>query len=211
MKKVNKKSKIRRIDIIKKLPNKKYNIIYADPPWDFRDMKGTSFGIGKQYPTLKDKELAALPIKNITTKDCILFMWTTHAHIESAIKIAKCWGFKYITIGFEWFKSLKMDKPVCMIGHWTTGGAIELCLLFKKGHPKRICKTVPRLVFQRRTEHSHKPEEVRKRIIQLMGDLPRIELFAREHIQGWDVWGNEAPDEITGFVYKKHMNRPTLL
>lgn len=191
-------------------PNKKYQIIYADPPWNFRDMKGIPFGINNQYPTLKDKELIALPIKNITDKNCILFMWTTYAHIESAIKISKQWGFKYVTVGFEWFKSLKMDKPVCFMSHWTTGGAIELCLLFKKGHPKRICQTVPRLLFSRRNEHSHKPEEIRNRIVQLMGDLPRIELFAREHIQGWDVWGNEAPDKITEFHINKYIKQPTL-
>ncbi len=194
---------------MKKFPNKKYNIIYADPPWHFRDMRGIQFGIENQYPTLKDEELITLPVQNIAAKDCVLFLWTTHAHIASAIRIAKSWGFKYITVGFEWFKSFKYDKPVCYMGHWTTGGAIELCLLFKKGHPKRICKTVPRLLFSRRTEHSQKPNEVRNRIVRLIGDLPRIELFAREKAEGWDVWGDEAPDKTS--VFWKYKERSTLL
>ncbi len=212
------KTKPQKNKIIEKLPNKKYQIIYADPPWHFGDKVKSNSSKGahfyslkdKHYKTMSQKDIINLPVQNITDENCILFMWSTHAHIEAAIQVGNQWGFKYITIGFEWFKSLKRDIPATTLGKWTVGGSIELCLLFKKGHPKRVNKKVRRLLFSRRTQHSKKPDEVRNSIVRLMGDLPRIELFAREHIQGWDVWGNEAPKDITSFECYKNKKKKAL-
>ena len=81
------------------------------------------------------------------------------------------------------------------MGNWTRSNA-ELCLLATKGNPKRQSKSVHQIIVSPIEEHSKKPDEARKRIVELMGDVPRIELFAREHTPGWDVWGNEAPDSI---------------
>ena len=78
-------------------------------------------------------------------------------------------------------------------GQW---GGVELVLLGRKGHPKRIKNNVVQTVFDIRTSHSKKPNEVRMRIVNLMGDLPRIELFAREKTDGWDVFGNEVESDI---------------
>src|SRR3990167_153708 len=71
-------------------------------------------------------------------------------------------------------------------------GGAELCLFATKGKPKRTCNNVRQVLYETRTKHSKKPEEVRKRIVKLMGELPRIELFARQKTEGWDVWGNEV-------------------
>ena len=75
-------------------------------------------------------------------------------------------------------------------------GNIEICLLGVKGKPKRIVRNIKQLVIAERKRHSEKPIEVRNRIVQLMEDLPRIELFARQKTEGWDVWGNEVESDI---------------
>jgi N6-adenosine-specific RNA methylase IME4 len=92
-------------------------------------------------------------------------------------------------------KVTKTGKWVSNMGRWTMGN-VEDCLLATKGHPKRVCFNVKQLVIAERTVHSRKPPEVRDRIIELMGDVPRIELFAREATSGWDTWGLEAPDIV---------------
>lgn len=107
----------------------------------------------------------------------------------------KAWGFKYITIAFCWSKHTVNKKKVSNLGRWTMGN-VEVCLLGRKGKPQRICKNIKQLVEAERTKHSKKPHEVRQRIVALMGDIPRIELFAREKTEGWDVWGNEVASDI---------------
>ena len=109
----------------------------------------------------------------------------------------KAWGFKYTTVAFCWSKRTTNGKEVSNLGRWTMGN-IELCLLGVKGRPNklRLDKSVKQLVIAERTKHSKKPDEVRKRIVQLFGDLPRIELFAREKTEGWDIWGNELPNDV---------------
>lgn len=180
---------------------KKYQVIYADPPWDFGGRKLNAATGGKEindhYPTMLDEEIKNLPIRDLADKDCALFMWTVHSKLDVALEIMEAWGFRYITIGFEWLKRTETGKIVCFMGAWTTGGGIELCLFGKRGAPKRQSKTVRRLVDAPRTRHSAKPPEVRDRIVALLGDVPRLELFAREKTPGWDTFGNEVPNDIT--------------
>ena len=107
----------------------------------------------------------------------------------------KDWGFKYKTLAFCWSKHTKNGKKVSNLGRWTMGN-VELCLLGVRGKPKRKIKNIKQLVEAERTKHSKKPEEVRNRIVKLMGDIPRIELFARQKTEGWDVWGNEVESDI---------------
>lgn len=179
----------------------KYKIIYADPAWSYgnrglMNKQKKIVHIESHYPTMTTDEICNLPIKELADKDCVLFMWVTYPHLENAFKVIKAWGFKYSTCGFEWFKTHKSGKPTHFMGAWVVGGAIEICLIAHKGSPKRISKRVKRLVISERTRHSEKPDEVRKRIVELMGDLPRIELFARQKVEGWDVWGNEVESDI---------------
>ncbi len=115
--------------------------------------------------------------------------------LPEAIEVMNEWGFKYKTVAFVWSKRTKNNKEVANLGRWTMGN-VEICLLGVKGKPKRIIKNIRQLVVAERTKHSKKPDEVRDRIVRLMGDISRIELFARQETEGWDVWGNAVKSGI---------------
>lgn len=173
------------------LPNKKYNIIYADPPWSYTNntCKGAAV---KHYSVMSVEELKKMKINSITNDDCILFMWATYPKLRDALEVINAWGFKYKTIGFQWIKQNKTGNGFFFgIGSWTRGNT-ECCLIANKGKPKRINAGISQLVFSPIRKHSQKPDEVRDRIVELIGDLPRIELFARQKVDGWDCWGNEV-------------------
>lgn len=182
-----------------KLPNKKYHIIYADPPWSFSSREiqkysGVRFtSLDKHYKTQKKQWIKSLPVGEICEDDCALFLWTTDAHIKEAIETIEAWGFKYITIAFVWEKKTITGKTVCNLGAWTMKN-YEICLLGTKGrmlHYKKV-NNIRQKVEALRTKHSKKPSEVRENIETLFGNISRIELFAREKHEGWDVWGNES-------------------
>jgi len=190
---------------------KKYQIIYADPPWRFTGLgsKGirsakmrndkprlhSNIRIEEKYPTMSIEELKVLPVNKITDKNCVLFLWTTDGHLPYAIEIMQSWGFDYATVAFVWNKKEKSGKQVCYYGYWTMKGT-ELCLLGRRGKVKPKRHNVRQLVEEIRGEHSVKPDEVKNRIVKLMGNLPRIELFARQKTEGWDVWGDEVESDI---------------
>ena len=171
----------------------RYSIIYADPPWKYGGGKNKNFqGLAvDQYPTMKTKDICALPVGEIAN-DAVLFMWTTYPQLADAFKVASAWGFQYRTVAFTWVKLNKDGSPFFGLGFWTRSNA-EICLIFTKGnYPRRKCNRVSSVILSQRERHSKKPDEARDRIVQLMGDLPRIELFARQHAKGWDCWGNET-------------------
>ena len=146
----------------------------------------------------------ALPIGNLTGNG-VLFLWATYPNLHIALEVIKSWGFTYKTVAFTWIKIYKHTKSFVMgCGFWTRANA-EICLLATKGkgYPRRINKGIQQVIIEPQRKHSQKPDEARNRIVQLMGDLPRIELFARkpndmfnESYKGWDVWGNEVEDDI---------------
>ena len=174
----------------------KYKIIYADPPWSYNDkMSGHSFSLDHEYETQNKNWIANLKVNEIADKDSVLFLWAVSPQLPEALEVMKAWGFKYITVAFCWSKHTKNKIKVTNLGRWTMGN-IELCLLGRKGKPQRIAKNIKQLVEAERTIHSKKPSEVRDRIVSLMGGVKRIELFAREKIEGWDVWGNEVKSDI---------------
>ena len=174
--------------------DKKYNVIYADPPWKYntwRDGMGTA---EKHYPTMKVESIVGMQniIKNISEKDCILFLWVTFPCLLEGLKVMKEWGFKYKTCGFNWIKRNKVsDTWFFGMGHWTRANS-ELCLIGTKGTIKRKSNKVSQIIDTHIEEHSKKPNIVRERIVELVGDLQRIELFARQTSEGWDSWGNEV-------------------
>ncbi len=182
---------------------KKYNIIYADPPWQFgskayQDSNRKMLILEKtQYDTLNVEELKKLNIKEISPEDCICFMWVTDSHLKEGIEVLESWGFKYKTIGFNWIKKYKSGSFCVNFAPWTLK-SWEICLIGIKGTmgKYKIVNNIQGLVIEERTTHSKKPEEVKKRIEQLFGDLPKIELFAREKTEGWDAWGNEVNNDI---------------
>jgi N6-adenosine-specific RNA methylase IME4 len=176
---------------------KKYQIIYADPPWKYQD-KSKSHGGGAEshYPCLSIKELCALPIPKIADENCVLFLWTTMPMLEVSFEVIKAWGFTYKTCAFTWVKRNNNTSGFFMgMGRWTRGNA-ELCLLATKGKPKRMDAGVRSVIDVARLKHSQKPDIVKEKITTLMGLLPRIELFARQKTEGWDVWGNEVKSDI---------------
>lgn len=175
-------------------PNKKYQIIYADPPWSYNDkMKGHSFSLDHEYEVQSVQWISNLPVQNIAEDTCCLFLWITSPFLDTGLKVLANWGFTFKTVAFCWTKITKTGKKVSNLGRWTMGN-IELCVLGVKGNPNkwRLARNVKQLVEAERTSHSRKPDEVRNRIVQLLGDRPRIELFARVKTEGWDVWGNEV-------------------
>ena len=134
-------------------------------------------------------------IQKISNENCILFLWVTFPCLLDGLRLIKEWGFTYKTCGFNWVKRNKKSNSWFFgMGYWTRANS-ELCLIATKGNIKRISKSVFQIVDTHIEEHSKKPDEVRKRIVELVGDLPRIELFARQTAEGWDSWGNELPKE----------------
>ena len=179
------------------LPDKKYHIIYADPPWTFRTWsdKGKGKSAEQHYDCMSMEDIKNLPVKEICEKDCVLFIWVTYPKLLAGLETINAWGFTYKTCAFSWVKQNKKSDGLYMgMGYWTRANN-EICLLATKGNPKRVSASVRQIVLERVREHSQKPDCVRDRIVELCGDLPRIELFARQKTKGWDVWGNEAPLE----------------
>ena len=177
-----------------RFPNKKYDIIYADPPWQVDAGWDKTYGKSQplKYPTMDLQEIKNLPVKDISSENCILFMWVTYPLLEKGLEVIKSWGFIYKTCGFCWVKkNKKSDSLFWGLGYWTRANQ-EICLLATKGKPKRFSKLVHQVVYEPIREHSRKPDCIRDRIVELCGDLPRIELFARQKIDGWDCWGNEV-------------------
>jgi N6-adenosine-specific RNA methylase IME4 len=175
---------------------KKYNIIYADPPWSYKvwSKKGLGRSAESHYRTMNKIDIQNLKVPS--DKTCVLFLWVTAPCLIEGIELCKAWGFEYKTIGFTWIKkNKKSDSLFWGMGYWTRANT-ELCLIATRGKPKRINAGVHSVVMTPIEMHSKKPQEVRDRIVQLMGDLPRIELFARQKTEGWDVWGNEVKSDI---------------
>ena len=177
---------------------KKYKVIYADPPWAYKvwSKKGAGRSAESHYPTMDIAAIKALPVGELADKDCALFLWSTTPNLIEAFKVIKAWGFTYKTVAFVWIKTnRKSDTLFWGLGHWTRANA-EFCLLATRGHPRRVSRAVHQVILSPIRRHSQKPDEARLRIEQLMGDVPRIELFARETVLGWDAWGNEIECSI---------------
>jgi N6-adenosine-specific RNA methylase IME4 len=184
-----------------RLPGGAYNVIYADPPWTFQTWSdnGKDRSPEKHYDCMSLADVRALPVQDIAAEDCALFLWVTDPLLPEAFKLIEAWGFTYKTVAFNWAKLNKSAPPLLFavrhfhtgMGYWTRANP-ELCLLATKGKPKRVSKAVRRLVIEPRREHSRKPDEVADRIVHLMGDVPRVELFARQSRRGWTTWGDEA-------------------
>ena len=142
------------------------------------------------------EDLKALPVSQIADKDCALFLWITFPCLQEALELIRAWGFSYKTVAFVWVKQTGRRIPLLGDGLLDKGecGALHPRHERTPQTGKFRCASV---VLSHIEEHSKKPEEVRDRIVRLMGDLPRIELFARQSPEGWDVWGNEVECSIT--------------
>lgn len=174
---------------------KKYTVLYADPPWRYRN-KPNGRSPESHYPTMKTEDICALPVQALAAEDCALFLWVTMPMIFEAQKVLATWGFRYKTVAFVWVKQNRKGTGIFWgMGYWTRANA-ELCLLATKGNPQRRAKNIHQVIISPVEEHSKKPEEARRRIEALLGDVPRLELFARRPSPGWDVWGNEVESDV---------------
>ena len=184
------------------ISDKKFSIIYADPPWDYqggqmvgKDGKNPSKA-SHHYKTMKLKDLKQLPVHEICEENCLLFMWTSSPHLDQAIELGKAWGFSYKTVAFVWNK-MKVNPG------WYTMSQCELCLVFKKGKiplPRGL-RNVRQLIECKRGRHSEKPLEARDRIHLMFPEQHKIELFARpielKNEQNWSYWGDEVKNTQT--------------
>lgn len=171
---------------------RKYSVIYADPPWSYHD-KALAGGRGAacKYPVMSQEDLCSLPVGSLSDDDCALFLWVTMPKLNECFEVISAWGFEYKTAAFVWVKrNKKAPSWFWGMGRWTRANA-EVCLLATKGKPKRVSASIHSVVDSPVEAHSKKPDIVRDKIVGLMGDVPRIELFARNHADGWDAWGNE--------------------
>jgi N6-adenosine-specific RNA methylase IME4 len=178
------------IDIL--ATDKKYNIIYADPAWDYTEWPTGTRNPYLHYKCMGINDICNLPVKNIADIDCVLFLWVTYPMLQDSFKVIESWGFKYKTAGFVWVKKNKnTDTPFIGCGSWTRANS-ELCLIATKGSMLRLDASISQIIESPIEEHSKKPVMVRELITRLVGELPRIELFSRQAVNGWDCWGNEV-------------------
>ena len=177
----------------RELEQKKYKIIYADPPWDSNSQFGRDKKRGNKqhYPLMSIEDIKALPVESMADDDCVLLLWIVDAQMQEALDTIKAWGFEYKTVAFTWAKETKHGKDHFGVGMWTRKNP-EMCLLATKGKPKRVGCGVRQLQRHKVREHSRKPDEIRSAIVELCGDVKRVELFCRYPEEGWDVWGNEV-------------------
>lgn len=175
-----------------------YDIIYADPPWDYKGQKqhngangDTTGGAIRHYPTMVLTELQQLPVAKLCNTDCLLFMWTSSPHLDQSIELMRAWGFKYVTVAFVW------DKQRVNPGYYTMSQC-ELVLLGKRGKipTPRGARNIRQFVSIERGRHSEKPNEIRQRIMQMFPQQTKLELFARCKTDGWDIWGNELTNDV---------------
>ena len=200
---------------------KKYSIIYADPPWSYRNGKGHprwAAEVTNHYSTMTLEDIKSLPVQGLADENCMLFMWVTFPNLKEGLETIDSWGFKYKTLAFSWLKLdsrfaetlLKLLKKIdgkdgvleiiqklffFGVGYYTKSNC-EVCLIGVKGKPIKESNRVSSVLLAPRGKHSEKPPIVRDKIIELCGDIPRVELFARQATPGWDVWGNEVASTI---------------
>lgn len=174
-------------------PNRKYNIIYADPPWSIQVTSQVPSGRPntRPYRAMRQIDIFNLPVSDISQKDSTLFLWATSPLLPEAIFTIRQWGFEYKSVAFTWIKkNRKADSLFWGMGWWTRSNS-EFCLLGTRGEPKRKSAKVHSVLIEPIEKHSKKPAVIKEKIIELCGDLPRLELFARQKTVGWDTWGDE--------------------
>lgn len=181
--------------------DRKYDIIYADPPWEYKQTGGTKNARGtakSHYKTMTTDSICRMAptIQKIKTNTSICFMWATFPNIGAAIEVLESWGFTYKTAAFIWIKqNKKSDSLFWGMGAYTRANAEVLLIGISKGTKAKtqvIKNNVHQVVFHKVLKHSEKPNIFREKIIELLGYMSRIELFARENVEGWDCWGSEV-------------------
>jgi N6-adenosine-specific RNA methylase IME4 len=179
------------------LPKGPYEIVYADPPWYYYGSQLKDAAAAKHYPLMSQEDLARLPVRGIMAKRAALFMWATCPRLDFAIDLIKRWGLHYRGVAYVWVKTNGRGEIIRGQGvpPTFTKPTTELVLAattMPTGRPFPLLDLAQgQVVLHGRAEHSRKPAVFRHLIERLCGPRPRIELFARETIAGWDSWGAE--------------------
>ena len=173
----------------------KYSVIYADPPWRYAQ-KGLQGAAAKHYPTMGLAGFCTLPVAVLAPPDRVLFLWATFPQLPEALQLIKAWGFTFKTVAFVWLKrNRKSPTWFYGLGYWTRGNA-EICLLAKRGKPKRHSAGVHQFIIPPVEEQSKKPDVPRDKIVELEGDLSRVVIVARKEKPGRAVWGTDVPRDL---------------
>jgi N6-adenosine-specific RNA methylase IME4 len=169
------------------MPDSEYDLIYADPPWSYRDDGNPDGGVAHEYETMSLAEIKDMDIP--AADESVLYLWTTAPHAESAFDVINAWGFDYIS-QFVW------DKQRYGIGHWVRGEH-ELLYIARKGDvsPPDVEERRGSIIREQSGKHSSKPAKVREYIEQAHPDADKLELFSRDGRVGWTMWGNETVDQ----------------
>lgn len=183
-------------------PAAAYDVVYADPPWPYRDASKNRGGAARHYSVMTEAEIAALPVSRLARANSMLFLWATGPNLPMALRVMAAWGFGYVGVGFTWLKSNQDNTLFMGMGHYTRSNA-EFCLLGKRGKGlTRVHRGIPMAQIHPRAAHSAKPTAFRSDIARLYGEFDGVELFAREAVVGWDCWGDqistptESADEL---------------
>lgn len=187
------------------LPQGDYRVIVADPPWQFAawSHRGEGKGASQHYDCMTLEKLCALPVQNIAAEDAALFLWVVQPMLPEALKVIEAWGFEFRTVAFVWvkmpsswsdaqFSLAPRTRPRMGLGYHTRSGCEQCWLALRGKGYKRQAQGIEQVLHAPLRQHSRKPEEIMARIEALVGDVPRVELFARRKRAGWDVWGNET-------------------
>ena len=174
-----------------------YGAIYADPPWTFATYshKGKGRSAEAHYDCMSIADIMALPVATWAAPDCVLFLWTTDPLLPAALDVIEAWEFIFKTVGFVWAKTTADGAGFPIGTGYYTRANPEICLLATRGRPKRLSRSVRKLIVAPRREHSRKPDEAAEGIEALCAG-PYLELFARAPRPGWDSWGLEAETGI---------------
>ena len=177
-----------------------FSIIYADCPWAY-NVAGGRGAADTHYGTMSLSELCLLPVEKLAADDAALFLWATWPTLLDAFAVMKSWGFQYKNCALSWVKTNKLQPtPFVGLGHWTRGNT-EICLLGVRGKPERMDAAVQQVMVDDVIcapigAHSAKPQEARDRIMRLMGDVPAIELFARDRDPRFEIFGNQSEETV---------------
>jgi N6-adenosine-specific RNA methylase IME4 len=179
-------------------PNKKYDIIYTDPPWHYYGSTTKDAAAGKHYDLMLQDDIEKLPVKDLLNPKGACFVWATGPRLDYALSAINAWGLHYRGVAHVWVKTRKDGKIIHGQGVPPTYSkpTTELLLLattVKKGRPLPLLdKALPQVVLAPREAHSKKPAIFRELIEKAYGDCSRLEMFARGKVKDWDVWGNQA-------------------
>jgi N6-adenosine-specific RNA methylase IME4 len=173
------------------LPGGPFDLIYADPPWLFRDWSWEGTGRKLPYAPMDLAAICRLPVAAVAAPDSVLAIWVNDAEPAQTLRVIEAWGFGPANGGLVWVKVSRAGVPSMGLGHSTRKDTEQLWLAKRGNGLLRADKGVAQTIIAQRREHSRKPDEAYHRLERLYGEARRLELFGRRERPGWSHWGNQ--------------------